>query len=90
MIYPELLVSRLVTEELDDNECLVVSGCERFNDYTGYGGSFQWTGDVIDSRPRDNDGRISRQVRRRPQILLTERIHDQRQTAHGRVFMLIT
>jgi len=63
MIYPELLVSRLVAEELDDNECIVVSGCERFNDSTGYGDSFQWSGDVVDRTARDDLGRISRQVR---------------------------
>jgi len=62
MIYPELLVSRLVAEELDDNECVVVSGCERFNNYTGYGDSFRWTGDVVDRTSRDNSGRITRQV----------------------------
>ena len=62
MIYPELLVSRLVAEELDDNECLVVNGCERFNNYQGYGDSFKWTGDVIDHTARDNWGRRTRQV----------------------------
>jgi len=62
MIYPELLVSRIITEELDDNECLSVKGIERFNDYKGYGDRFQWTGDVIDHTARDQFNNIHRQV----------------------------
>jgi len=75
MIYPELLVSRIIAEELDDNECLVVSGCERFNNYTGYGDSFQWTGDVIDQTPRDTWGRLTRQVRLSRDQLRNELCH---------------
>ena len=33
LICPELIVSRLFTEELDDNECLVISGAEQFSKY---------------------------------------------------------
>ena len=33
LICPELIVSRLFTEELDNNECLVVTGSERFSNY---------------------------------------------------------
>ena len=33
LICPELIVSRLITEELDDNECLVMTGAERFSRY---------------------------------------------------------
>ena len=63
MVYPELLISRLVAEELDDNECLVVSGSERFNNYSGYGGSFRWTGDKVDCTAPDDTGHLARQVR---------------------------
>ena len=33
LICPELIISRLFTEELDDNECLVMSGAEQFSKY---------------------------------------------------------
>lgn len=48
MIYPELLCSRLFTEELLKNECLVILGCERFNYYNGYAKTFQWAGSFVD------------------------------------------
>ena len=33
LVCPELIVSRLFTEELDDNESLVMSGAEQFSKY---------------------------------------------------------
>lgn len=33
LICPELIVSRLFTEGLDDNECLVMTGAEQFSKY---------------------------------------------------------
>ena len=33
LICPELIVSRLFTEELDNNECLVMTGAEQFSNY---------------------------------------------------------
>lgn len=53
MICPELLITRLFTEQLDENECLTIMGCERFNDYRGYASTFQWTNDYTDETPRD-------------------------------------
>lgn len=57
MICPELLCSRLFTEVLGDNECLLIMGCERFNHYRGYASTFEWTGDCIDQTPRDESNR---------------------------------
>ena len=51
-ICPELLVSRLFTDILEDNECLIVTGVERFSNYTGYADSFRFAGDHIDQTPR--------------------------------------
>ncbi len=34
LICPELLASLIFTEELDDNECLIMTGSERFSNYT--------------------------------------------------------
>lgn len=53
VVCPELLCSRLFTEQLDLNECLTVMGCERFNSYTGYASSFKWTGRYEDKTPVD-------------------------------------
>ncbi|XP_043249518.1 poly(ADP-ribose) glycohydrolase-like [Colletes gigas] len=57
VICPELMVTMLVTEELDDTEALIVSGIERYSKYKGYSNSFKWLGDYIDETPRDNSGR---------------------------------
>ncbi|XP_043490315.1 poly(ADP-ribose) glycohydrolase-like isoform X2 [Polistes fuscatus] len=57
VICPELMVTMLVTEALDDTEALVVSGVERYSKYEGYSNSFKWTGDFVDETPRDSSGR---------------------------------
>ncbi|KAK2159116.1 hypothetical protein LSH36_158g03039 [Paralvinella palmiformis] len=62
LICPELIVSRLFTEELDQNECLIITGCERYSNYTGYADSFKWSGNHIDKIPRDSWGRICTQI----------------------------
>jgi len=62
LICPELIVSRLVTEELDANESLLVTGCERFSNYTGYGRTTRWLSDHHDGNTRDSWGRLNTQV----------------------------
>ncbi|OQR76478.1 poly(ADP-ribose) glycohydrolase-like [Tropilaelaps mercedesae] len=62
VIYPELIVSRLFTEALDDNEALLMTGPERFNEYRGYSDDFRWGGNVVDVRERDGWGRRYTQV----------------------------
>ncbi|XP_070545478.1 poly(ADP-ribose) glycohydrolase-like isoform X2 [Ptychodera flava] len=62
MICPEMIISRLFTEVLDNNECLVMKGCERFSNYTGYSDSFRWAGDFQDKTPRDQWGRLQTEV----------------------------
>ncbi|XP_076162442.1 poly(ADP-ribose) glycohydrolase isoform X2 [Ptiloglossa arizonensis] len=57
VICPELMVTMLVTEELDDTEALIISGIERYSEYNGYSNSFKWLGDYIDETPRDSSGR---------------------------------
>lgn len=54
VICPELLCSRLFTECLADNEAVTIMGCERFNDYKGYGFSFEFTGNHEDKTPLDS------------------------------------
>ena len=58
LICPELIVSRLFTERLQDNEVLVIQGFERYSDYTGYASNFKFSGDHK-YHPLDNmQGRI--------------------------------
>lgn len=57
VICPELLVTMLVTEELDETEALIVSGVERYSHCKGYSNTFKWMGDYIDETPRDSSGR---------------------------------
>lgn len=58
IICPELIVARLFTECLSDNEALLVIGAERYCNYTGYSDSFEYAGDYKDSTPFDeNDHR---------------------------------
>lgn len=57
VICPELFVTMLVTEALDDTEALVICGVEQYSKYEGYSDNFQWAGDYVDETPRDNSGR---------------------------------
>jgi poly(ADP-ribose) glycohydrolase len=57
-ICPELIVSRLFTEELEYNETLIITGAERYSNYDGYGNTFEYTGNHEDKTPRDSFGRI--------------------------------
>ncbi|RVE49636.1 hypothetical protein evm_005693 [Chilo suppressalis] len=57
VICPELMISMLFTEMLKPNEALMMIGCERYSTYSGYGHSFHWSGDYVDSTPIDSSGR---------------------------------
>ena len=53
MICPELIASMLFTEQLDDLECLVISGHERYSNYRGYASNFQFSGNHVDQTEID-------------------------------------
>lgn len=53
VINPEMIVARLFTECLGDEEALIMIGCEQFNSYMGYAGNFKWAGDFVDNTPLD-------------------------------------
>ncbi|XP_054468436.1 poly(ADP-ribose) glycohydrolase [Anoplopoma fimbria] len=59
---PELIVSRLFTEKLADNECLIVTGSQQFSCYSGYKDSFEWAGPHEDRLQRDRWSRLNRQI----------------------------
>ena len=52
VLCPELLVSLLFTECLEENESVIIRGCERFSSYQGYGDSFEWLEDYQDETAR--------------------------------------
>ncbi|KAM6185848.1 poly(ADP-ribose) glycohydrolase isoform 2-T2 [Rhynchocyon petersi] len=54
LINPELIVSRLFTEVLDHNECLIITGTEQYSDYTGYAETYRWAQSHEDGDERDD------------------------------------
>ncbi|KAF9563394.1 hypothetical protein EC968_004872 [Mortierella alpina] len=57
MICPELIVSRLFTQQLEANEAVLIKGAERYSNYIGYSKTFEWYSDHRDLTPRDKLGR---------------------------------
>ncbi|XP_016127774.1 poly(ADP-ribose) glycohydrolase-like [Sinocyclocheilus grahami] len=53
LINPELIISRLFTEVLDSDECLIITGTEQYSKYSGYAESFKWKANHKDEIPRD-------------------------------------
>ncbi|XP_075313687.1 poly(ADP-ribose) glycohydrolase [Odontesthes bonariensis] len=53
LVNPELIVSRLFTEALDHNECLIITGTQQYSKYTGYAQTYQWDGSYQDTTPSD-------------------------------------
>lgn len=57
MINPELAAGMVFLPAMAANESIEIVGAERYSCYTGYASTFRFTGDFIDSRPRDAWGR---------------------------------
>lgn len=57
VLNPEMIVAKLFTECLRDDEALVMIGCEKYNSYVGYASTFQWVNSPKDSTPSDNSRR---------------------------------
>uniref|UniRef100_A0A3Q0S3X3 poly(ADP-ribose) glycohydrolase n=1 Tax=Amphilophus citrinellus TaxID=61819 RepID=A0A3Q0S3X3_AMPCI len=62
LMNPELIVARLFTEKLEDNECLIITGSQQFSSYSGFGDTFEWAGPYQDSFERDEWARLKRQI----------------------------
>ncbi|XP_044798364.2 poly(ADP-ribose) glycohydrolase isoform X3 [Bubalus bubalis] len=62
LINPELIVSRLFTEVLDHNECLIITGTEQYSEYTGYAETYRWARSHEDRSERDDWQRRSTEV----------------------------
>jgi poly(ADP-ribose) glycohydrolase len=56
---PECLLSTYFTQVLGPNECVVITGTERFNKVKGYARSLQFDGHYIDNTLLDNTGKIA-------------------------------
>ncbi|KAB5543355.1 hypothetical protein PHYPO_G00078130 [Pangasianodon hypophthalmus] len=50
---PELIVARLFTEKLADNECLKITGAQMYSNTSGYSDNFEWHSPHTDSTERD-------------------------------------
>ncbi|CAK8672410.1 poly(ADP-ribose) glycohydrolase-like isoform X2 [Clavelina lepadiformis] len=73
-ICPELIISRLFTEKMHDNECVVITGVEQFSRYSGYAETYKWDGNFLDTTESDKWGR------RRTKILAIDAIHFRRKS----------
>ncbi|XP_035523845.1 poly(ADP-ribose) glycohydrolase [Morone saxatilis] len=62
VINPELIVSRLFTEKLGDNECLIITGCQQYSHYSGFSDSFEWVRPYNERLSRDEWKRLQRQI----------------------------
>ncbi len=51
-ICPEMLVSLIVCEMMEVDECVFLIGCERYSLYKGYAGSFKFAGNYDDHTVR--------------------------------------
>jgi len=54
VIKPECLVSMLLCSRMESDEAIIITGCERFSTYSGYGQSFKFSGNYNDPTPFDN------------------------------------
>lgn len=52
MVCPELIISRLFTQQLEANEAMLIKGVERYSNYIGYSKTFEWYSDHKDLTPR--------------------------------------
>ncbi|KAK3740796.1 hypothetical protein QZH41_010077 [Actinostola sp. cb2023] len=62
LVCPEMILSRLICERIECNECVIMTGAQRYSNYTGYAHTFKWAGDHDDQTPRDSWGRRHCQV----------------------------
>nr|XP_051693499.1 poly(ADP-ribose) glycohydrolase isoform X2 [Oryctolagus cuniculus] len=72
LINPELIVSRLFTEVLDHNECLIITGSEQYSEYTGYAETYRWARSHEDGSERDD------WQRRHTEIVAIDALHFRR------------
>uniref|UniRef100_A0A672P0D9 poly(ADP-ribose) glycohydrolase n=1 Tax=Sinocyclocheilus grahami TaxID=75366 RepID=A0A672P0D9_SINGR len=62
LMSPELIVAKLFTEKLADNECLKITGPQMYSITSGYSKTFSWVGPYNDCTKRDTWKRRYRQI----------------------------
>ena len=62
IISPELIVTMLLTEKLEDDECLIMTGAEKYSNYSGYANSYKFESSHTDNISRDALSRKLTQV----------------------------
>uniref|UniRef100_G3TPC1 poly(ADP-ribose) glycohydrolase n=1 Tax=Loxodonta africana TaxID=9785 RepID=G3TPC1_LOXAF len=72
LINPELIVSRLFTEVLDHNECLIITGTEQYSEYMGYAETYRW------ARSHEDEGERDDWQRRCTEIVAIDALHFRR------------
>lgn len=58
VVFPELLISKLIMDHMDNNEAIIITGAEQFSKYTGYRDTFEFAGEHQDTAERDVFGNI--------------------------------
>lgn len=53
LVSPELIISRLLVEQLASNESVILFGPERYCEYEGYAETFSFKKNYVDTTPRD-------------------------------------
>ncbi|XP_030057605.1 poly(ADP-ribose) glycohydrolase [Microcaecilia unicolor] len=62
LINTELIISRLFTEKLEDNESLLITGAQQYSVYRGYSDTYEWVNAVSDKTERDSWQRRCTQI----------------------------
>ncbi|KAF9990715.1 hypothetical protein BGZ75_000101 [Mortierella antarctica] len=62
VICPELIISRLFAQRLQENEAVLIKGAERYSNYNGYARTFEWHSNYVDTTPRDQLGRRKTEI----------------------------
>lgn len=52
VLCPETLVSLLLCEVMQPNECIFLTGCEQYSTHVGYGTTFKFGEDFVDTKAR--------------------------------------
>jgi len=56
-ICTELIIARLFCAQMEENECIIITGAERYSNYSGYSHRFRCTGPHYDPIEKDEHGR---------------------------------
>lgn len=62
VVCPELIISKMICQKLLDNEAIIITGVEQFNQFNGYAERFKWQSSFNDRQDRDKYGRLFRQI----------------------------